>query len=385
MPLSAAALEPLLRLALVSGIGPARLALLVERFGDADRALGASRRELASLPGVGVGLAERVLRAGAAASRQSARAALLAMERVGAVALTPADAEYPASFHQVADPPYLLFACGDLNHLRRPGVAVVGTRAPSEYGATTAATLAADLCRAGYAIISGMAKGIDARAHAAALDVGGATVGVLGNGIDRVYPADNRALFARMREHGLLLSEFMPGEQPAAGNFPRRNRLIAALSAGVLVVEMGTRSGAQHTVSYALDQGREVFAVPGPIGASASTGTNQLLKEGARLVTSAADVVEELRGVGAAAQPPAAPLALADEAPVPPPTARPAPPPDLAPEQRRVWDELRDEPRHVDDIAAAAGLPAREVLGALLGLELAGVARALPGQQYQRA
>jgi DNA processing protein len=251
----------------------------------------------------------------------------------------------------------------------------VGTRAPTDYGRRTAAGLSFQLARAGYAIVSGMARGIDSVAQAAALDAGGATIGVLGHGIDRVYPPENHRLFAQVRERGLLLSELPPGEEPLAGNFPRRNRLIAALSVGVLVVEMGEKSGARHTVEYALELGKEVFAVPGPIGSAASAGTNQLLKEGARLVTSARDVLEELQGVGLPLRPVAASSAVE-------PQPR-TPPADLAPDEARVFAALADEPRHVDEVAAAAGIPASAALGALLGLELREVVEALPGKQFR--
>jgi DNA processing protein len=226
-----------------------------------------------------------------------------------------------------------------------------------------------------------MAKGIDAAAHAAALEAGGATVGVLGHGIDRVYPPENALLFEKVRRSGLLLTELAPGEEPLAGNFPRRNRLIAALSLGILVVEMGEKSGAQHTVTYALEQGKDVFAVPGPIGTPTSAGTNQLLKDGARLVTSARDILEELQGVGAVR--PLASDRSADAAPVfddtPPP-----PPADLAPEEAKVLAALAADPRHVDEIAAATELAPSNVLAALLGLELRDLAESLPGKQFRR-
>ncbi|HEU0052193.1 MAG TPA: DNA-processing protein DprA, partial [Longimicrobium sp.] len=321
MPLANAALETLLRIAVVEGIGPARLSVLLRRFGSAERILGAASADVAALPGFGPELARRVMTASTPEGAARARAALDALRRAGAVALTPDDAAYPDAFRPLPDPPYLLFASGDLALLTAPGVAVVGTRAPTEYGRKTATSLSGDLARAGFTVVSGMARGIDTAAHAAALAAGGTTVGVLGHGIDRVYPPENRTLFAKVRERGLLISEMAPGEDPAAGNFPRRNRLIAALSLGVLVVEMGEKSGAQHTVGYALEQGKEVFAVPGPIDSPASAGTNQLLKDGARLVTSARDIVEELRGVGAAepspAVAPAAPVTSVDVEPPP--------------------------------------------------------------------
>ncbi|MFL5383443.1 MAG: DNA-processing protein DprA [Longimicrobiaceae bacterium] len=379
MPLAPAALEPVLRLAIVEGIGPARLSALMARFGSAERILAAGADELAALPGFGPELVRRLRAAATDEGRERARAALATLRRAGAVSLTPADAAYPDAFRTLPDPPYLLFAAGKLELLGTPGVGVVGTRSPTDYGLRTAASLSGELARAGLTIVSGMAKGIDAAAHAAALDAGGATVGVLGHGIDQVYPPGNARLFERVRERGLLITELAPGEQPNAGNFPRRNRLIAALSLGVLVVEMGEKSGAQHTVTYALEQGKEVFAVPGPISSARSAGTNQLLKDGARLVTGAADILEELRGVGhAIAAPPSAavPGAGAD---VPPP-----PPPDLAPDEAKVYAALGADPRHVDDLASASGLAPSNVLAALLGLELRDLAESLPGKQYRR-
>jgi DNA processing protein len=366
MPLDPAELEPLLRLAVVPRVGAGRIAALLARFGTAERALRASTAEVAALPGFGREMARRVADAGTAAGLERACEALARMRRVGAVAITPADDAFPDAFRHLADPPFLLFAAGRLELLRSPGVGVVGTRAPTPYGRQAAATLSRDLVRAGFSIVSGMAKGIDAAAHAAALQAGGGTVGVLGQGIDRVYPPENARLFGAMRERGLLLTELAPGEDPNAGNFPRRNRLIAALSDGVLVVEMGERSGARHTVDYTLELGREVFAVPGPIGSAASAGTNQLLKDGARLVTSARDIVEELRGVG-------------HPEPEPPPPLPSLPEPEAA-----VYARLGAEPRHVDDLAAAATLPSPAVLTALLGLEIRELAEALPGKHYRR-
>ncbi|HVH12791.1 MAG TPA: DNA-processing protein DprA, partial [Longimicrobium sp.] len=280
-----------MRLAIVPGIGPARLAALLARFGGADRVLAASAGQIAEVPGFGPEFARRIASAGTAEGLDRARAAMKALRRIGAVALTAEDEEYPPAFRALPDPPVVLYALGDAHLLNDPGVGIVGTRTPTDYGCRTAAGLSCELARAGYVIVSGMARGIDAVAQAAALDSGGSTVGVLGQGVDRVYPPENAPLFARVRERGLLISELPPGEEPLAGNFPRRNRLIAALSAGVLVVEMGEKSGARHTVDYALELGREVFAVPGPIGSPSSAGTNQLLKEGARLVTSARDIL----------------------------------------------------------------------------------------------
>ncbi|MDB4952395.1 MAG: processing protein [Gemmatimonadetes bacterium] len=381
MPISTSALRPLLRLALVPGIGAARISALLARFGSADRVLGAGAAQIEALPKFGPELSARIAGASGAEGEERVRVALEAMERAGAVAISPDDAAYPDAFRHLSDPPFLLFAAGNLELLGRPAIGVVGTRSPSDYGLRATRSLAGELASAGFLVVSGMAKGIDAAAHAASLDAGAGTVGVLGNGIDVVYPPENRRLYARVRQEGLLVTELPPGAEPLSGNFPRRNRLIAALSEGVLVVEMGEKSGALHTVTCALELGREVFAVPGQIGAATSAGTNQLLKEGARLVTSAADVLEELRGVGSTVVPRPASSPKPGEELVAAPKPVPA---DLAPEEARVLSALASEPRHVDDLAARADLAPSNVLAALLGLELRGLVESLPGKHFRR-
>lgn len=373
MPLSEAELEPLLRLSLVPGVGPRRLKLLVEHYGGAEGALAAPPREVGMLPGLGPSVAEAIGRAARAVGSAGTRRALAGLRRVGAVGLTPDDPLYPDAFRTVHEPPFLLFAAGSLEHLARPSVAMVGTRTPTPYGRDTTEELAGGLAARGYAVVSGMARGIDSGAHAAALATGGTTIGVLGHGIDVVYPPESRRLFQRVRERGLLLSEFSPGESPRAGNFPRRNRLIAALARGVVVVEMSLRSGAQHTVNFALDQGREVMAVPGPIDSPQSEGTNRLIRDGARPVTSVAEVIEELEGVGHAAS--ARPLQAQAAAP---------PLPLLDAGQEAVLAALGRDPRHVDAIARETGTPAGSLLASLLDLELLGVAEALPGMHFRR-
>lgn len=390
MPLSSSALEPLLRVSMVPGVGALRLAQLLRHFGSAERVLGASAAEVAALPRFGGELAARVAAAGGAEARERTARVMERLAKIGAEAITPDDLAYPDAFRVLADAPFLLFATGRLELLGNPAVGVVGTREPTDYGRQAAMQLAGDLARAGYAVVSGMAKGIDAASHAGALAAGGETVGVLGHGIDLTYPGENKRLFAAMRERGLLVTELPPGAEPLAGNFPRRNRLISALSEGVLVVEMAVKSGAQHTVAYALEQGKEVFAVPGPIGSPMSAGTNQLLKEGARLVTSAEDILEELRGVGRSAPvrgsraPAAEPLDLALGGGRPPAAPEPVQPDGLSPDEAQAWQALGAEPLHVDDVAVAAGLAPGGVLAALLGLELRGAAEQLPGKRYRR-
>ncbi|HET7274403.1 MAG TPA: DNA-processing protein DprA [Longimicrobiaceae bacterium] len=373
MPLPSEALLPTLQLALVPGVGARRLNALLHIFGSPQGVLGAPASEIQSLTGSKPELARRIGGANSSETRAHALAILERLHRFGGVAMVSSDEEFPDAFRELVDPPPLLFACGNLELLTGPGIAIVGTRHPSEYGRRAASQLAADLARAGLIIVSGMARGIDAAAHSAALDAGGPTVGVLGHGIDRVYPACNRSLFGRVREEGLLISEFLPGEHPHAGNFPRRNRLIAALSRGTLVVEMSVKSGAQHTVSYALNQGKDVFAVPGPIGAPMSEGTNQLIKEGACVVTSAADVLAELAG--------ARDLVLRPLAPI----ATPAPEPvETTGEEDQVLAHVGAAPLHVDELAERCGIPTSELLSRLLTLEMKGSIEALPGKRFHR-
>jgi DNA processing protein len=375
-------LEPLLRLALTPGVGPTRIATLVEAFGNADAVLRAPVERLRQIDGVGPKLAERVASAAGTAAGQRARDTLRRLEGLGAHLLTPDDPRYPAAFGAVGQPPFILFALGDLELLRRPVMAVVGTRTPTSYGVSVTTRVASELAEAGYGVVSGMAAGIDAAAHAASLDASACSIGVLGHGIDRVYPAENRALFSRMRREGLLISEFAPGEPPMAGHFPRRNRLIAALGAGVLVVEMSLKSGAQHTVNFALNLGREVFAVPGPIGSSVSEGTNQLIRDGACLVTRTADILEALGGAPAAPRAEAAPRRGAPPQPLAP---SPPPLPPVEGDEKQVVATLRTGPRHVDEIVAESGLPAGRILSLLLGLELRGLVRSLPGKRFDLA
>lgn len=372
MPLSPDALEPLLRLSLVVGLGSQKLALLARHFGAADRVLRATPRELRSLPGLGPELARRIREFSGPAGDAPVARALEGIRRAEAEVLAWDDPLYPEPFRALPDAPFLLFAAGDLALLARPAIAFVGTRTPSAYGRRCAASLAGGVARAGYAVVSGMARGIDAEAHEAALSSGGKTIGVLGHGIDTAYPPENRALFRGVREAGLLVTEYPPGEGPNAGNFPKRNRLIAALSRGVVVVEMGLKSGAQHTVTYALEQGRDVMAVPGPIDVDSCAGTNQLIRDGARLVGSTADIIEEIEGVGC--------VTLSAREVEPPQPALEL----LAPDEDRVVRALSTESRHVDHLCAETGLGPAALLGLLLHLELRGYVEALPAKHFRR-
>jgi DNA processing protein len=276
--------------------------------------------------------------------------------------VTLADPDYPRLLLEIIDPPLALHVRGNRAALAGPSVAVVGSRRASPYGVNAAQHLSRDLAKAGLVIVSGLARGIDAAAHQAALEIGGTTVAVLGTGIDRVYPRSNATLARAIAASGCIISEFPPGTPPMPENFPIRNRVISGLSLGTLIVEATTRSGSLITARMAAEQGREVMAVPGSIFSANSEGTHRLIQYGAKLVHDCDDILDEL------------PAQFRRRKETPPPQ------PD-----NDVFRALRlDEARHVDAIAAAVSRPPGAVAEALLQLELEGWARALPGARYVR-
>ncbi len=282
--------------------------------------------------------------------------------------VTLADPDYPPPLLELADPPLVLFARGRRALLRRPAIAIVGSRSATRQGEDNASAFAAHLARAGLTIVSGMARGIDAAAHRGALDTDAGTVAVLGTGIDVVYPPSNCALAQDIARDGLLLSELPLGTPALAHNFPRRNRLIAGLSLGVLVVEAALHSGSLITARLATEAGREVFALPGSIHSPLSRGCHRLIREGAKLVESARDVLEELRRAPApSAQPDAATAPADDGSP-----------------RGSLLALLGRDPVDLDTLAARSGRPAGDVAAELLQLELAQDVERLPGNRYQR-
>lgn len=351
----------LLHLRLLPGIGDLRLWGLLKRFGSARAALEAPTAAL------GARAAEA---RGSRRVRERLDRAVDTIGRLGIRVFCRGAPDYPARLERLHDPPAVLFALGRVELLERVVVAVVGTRRCTEYGAAMAKAITEDLSRMGAVIASGLALGIDGAAHAAALE--GGTIAVLGCGIDVPYPRQHARLQERIGAEGLLLSEFMPGEPADRPHFPKRNRILAAISHAVVVVEAPAKSGALITVDHALDLGLEVGAVPGPVGRRTSEGTNRLIQEGAHLVTNGADVVHycKLHGLSAPR------AAKVDHATSPPPVAGPS--------ARQVWNALGHEPSSVDELATRTGLGAGEVLAALLELELVGTARQVAGQQYAR-
>lgn len=296
------------------------------------------------------------------------------LEKAQITVLTRGDPAYPSLLEEIDDPPPVLYVRGDLVDADDPAVAIVGSRRASPYGLAMARILARDLAEGGVTVISGLARGIDAAAHGGALAAtGGRALAVLGSGPDVIYPPEHRRLAAAVARRGALLSEFPPGTPPLPRHFPWRNRIISGLARGVVVVEAAIGSGSLITARLALDQGREVYAVPGPVTAPGSHGTHDLLRQGARLTTSAADVVDEfpadiMRRV-------ARRIAARLE----------APPPDLEPAALEVWNALDPaDSRSIDDLARRTGLAVPALVSALLELELRSLARAFPGPRYAR-
>jgi DNA processing protein len=345
-----------LALALVPGLGPTQARRLAERAGGPEAA-----RALPPASVAAAGLDVRTwLDASARADHELSRLAAL-----GASLCTWDEASYPASLRAIADPPLVLAILG------APGgdagaVAIVGARRASGYGRRVAEELARGLAAVGITVVSGLATGIDAAAHAGALAAGGRTVAVLATGLDRVYPPWHAELSRRVAAGGALLTEFPCGTPPLPHHFPRRNRLISGLALGTVVVEAAPRSGSLITARYALEQGREVFAVPGPVGAALHEGPNRLIQDGAKLVRGVDDILDEI-----------APQLRARA------IATRAPGPTLSEVESRVLDAMRPGDAHVDEVIRRAALPPGTALETLLALELRGVVEQQPGMRFR--
>ena len=351
-----------LTLALLPGIGAQRLRALLTQFGSPGGALAAPFELLRATPSMN----EPAARAVKSADRRSGRRALAAARRSGCTLLTPGDARFPECLVPIDEPPPVLFMLGDLDLLTRPAVAIVGSRDHSAYGGEVARWLGRAAAEAGLVVVSGMARGLDALAHAGALEATGHTIGVLGNGIGVVYPAANRALYQAVSARGLLVSEWPPGERPTAGAFPRRNRLISGLARVTVVVEAAQKSGAKQTVDCAIAQGRDVMAVPGPITSEVSKGTNGLIRDGCEPLLEIEDLLDHYPEL-------ARPRVSTD--PVADSTGH-------TPLQRRITNLLRLAPRALTELCAGTDAPPAVVLDALTELELAGSVRANAGGCY---
>lgn len=367
-----------IRLTRTQGLGPSLQRTLLAAFGLPEGIFSASRGALVSV--VGAEAADRVL---APADRAGIEEALAWSEASDNHIVTLADSTYPQSLLTIPDPPVLLYVRGNPARLGQPGLSVVGARSATAQGVANAEAFSHSLAGAGLAIVSGLALGIDAAAHRGALAAEGTTIAVIGTGADRVYPAHNRALAHQIAAHGAIVSEYPLGTPPLPHNFPRRNRIIAGLGLGVLVVEAAVGSGSLITARLAADCGREVFAIPGSIHSPLARGCHRLIRDGAKLVETASDVLEELRWSGVTGE--RMPIArnTPQTARTLPAQASLAPPPDDD-QTRRVIDALGHDPTDLDTLATRSGLTLDALYAILLPLELDGHISRMPGGRFQR-
>ncbi len=357
------------RLSLVDGVGPRIRRRLLDRFGDPATVLAAAPSELREVEGVGPKLSERIVRAG---DEIDAEGQIALCRSRGIAIVTENQAEYPRVLREIPDPPGLLFIRGTLKPADALSIGIVGTRHGTAYGLRQAERLGASLARAGLTIISGLARGIDAAAHRGALEAGGRTLAILASGVMNIYPPEHDKLAELVAANGALISEQPPHASPLSGSFPQRNRIISGMSLGVIVVEAAERSGALITARHAMEQGRDVFAVPGNVDSRASRGCHRLLRDGAILVESADDVLEQLGPLVEA-------TASDDGRKVHHPAELL-----LNDMEQKVLDAIRCEATSIDEIVLGSGLPVPQVLATLSVLEMRHLIRRLSGTSVIR-
>ncbi|WP_240911138.1 DNA-processing protein DprA [Paludisphaera soli] len=367
-----APLRDMLTLMLTSGVGPLTSRALLDQFGTPGAVLDAAVSELREVPGVGPKLADRIKHARA---DNDPDRELAECRRHGVALIPRGDDRYPSPLDEIPDPPALLYVKGSFEARDQIAIALVGSRRCTPYGIRTAERLATALARTGFTIVSGLARGIDAAAHRGALKAGGRTIAVLGNGLSGIYPSEHEELAAEIAAgRGAVVSELPMTQGPLAGLFPQRNRVISGLCLGVIVVEAAPRSGSLSTAHHAMEQNREVFAVPGPVDSLASRGCHRLIRDGARLVETVDDVLEELGPLVREVRP----------APDEPAVRHPAEL-GLTDQERSLLGCLDDAPSGVDILIARTGLTASQVMATLSVLELKRMVKRLPGHQFVRA
>jgi DNA processing protein len=354
-----------LALSLTPGVGSVLFKRLLDRFKTPEIVFRAPLKDLMSIEGLGERVAGEIQKG---PLEKSAERELSQLEKVGGKIIAFNDDTYPKRLKDIYDPPALLYVRGDLRREDELAVAIVGSRKTSPYGRWFTEKIGQDLACHGVTIVSGMARGIDSVAHRGALQGKGRTIAVLGCGVDVIYPSESRDLFYQIIEHGAVLSEFPMGSPPEGGHFPRRNRIISGLSIGVVIVQASAKSGSLITAGYALEQGREVFAVPGNVGADGSRGTNQLIKEGAKLVESSEDILEEVL-----------PQWRREREPI---REVKTPGSDLVGEEKVLYELLGETPLHIDAIIRESHLDPGKVSSLLLNLELKGLISQWPGKCF---
>lgn len=353
----------------VEGIGPGRIRNLLAKFKSTKNILSADYQSLTNVEGISTNLAKRISKASQERDKieRFAETELKKLEKIGGEIITVWDEEYPQLLKKIYDPPILFYLLGSLTDKDQYSIAIVGTRQPTNYGKIQTEKISAELSGQGITIVSGMARGIDSIAHNSAIKSGGRTIAVVGTGLNVIYPPENKKLFEKIAESGAVISEFVLGTKPDAQNFPRRNRLISGLCLGVIIIETGIAGGAMQTAAFALDQNREVFALPGNVGVKQADGTNLLIqKSEAKLIRSAEDVILEL------------------ELKLKPVLGKNIPKQqiDLSLFEEKIINIMNSEPLHIDKIAQMANLSTSDCLVNLLSLEFKGLIKQLPGKMF---
>ncbi len=353
----------------VERIGPTKLRVLLNKFKKVENILSADVKDIASVDGIGFNLATRIQKVNS--NREKVKNKIkLEIEKLKSIdgeIITVWDREYPSLLKRIYDPPLIIYTIGKFVEEDKFSISIVGTRNPTNYGKIQAERITQELAKQGITIISGLARGIDSVTHRATLKTDGRTIAVIGSGLDVIYPPENRKLFYEISKHGVIVSEFPLGTKPDAQNFPRRNRIISGLSLGTVVIETGLPGGALQTASFALDQNREVFAVPGNLGTKQSEGTNMLIQKGeAKLVTNSEDILVELKlkirpSINKIRTKSKVELNLFEE---------------------KILESLQTQQLHIDKIAAQTQISTSDCLVHLLSLEFKGMVKQLPGKVF---
>ncbi|PIP19915.1 MAG: DNA-protecting protein DprA [Candidatus Omnitrophica bacterium CG08_land_8_20_14_0_20_41_16] len=361
--------EALISLNMVGEIGSIRLSRLLKYFGNPENVLKDSSEKLMAVSGIGEKIAQQIT----SFKREDLDRELALAKKLGLKIITQDDAGYPENLKNIYDPPIVLYVKGELKTEDKLSMAIVGSRRASYYGLSSAEKFAYELSEKGFTIVSGMARGIDTYAHRGALKAGGRTIAIMGSGFNHIYPPENKKLAEETAKNGAVISEFPCDAKPLPQNFPQRNRVISGLSLGVLVVEAARNSGALITADFALEQGRDVFSLPGKVDSKTSFGTNGLIKQGAKLVSCAEDILEEFN------------LSLNTKNAKIEPEKESITRHDLAGEELLLYNLIPQDPLQLDDLVEKVDINISRVSQILLNLQLKKLIREIPGKQFVRS